>query len=273
MFNRKYLSFLIFGLAIFLLGGCAQKQTVPQNTEFDFKEIEFDFGAIKQSGGIVKHDFEFQYNGESTVTITGVPASCACTKGKVSKTELKKGDKGILTVEFDPNLHEEPEGKFYKTVSILTEPKLEEEPEVKIWVEIDLDLGPDAYKLKGPHDDEDDDHHDDGEAHADGRKFHVLKPIELKKMLKDKDFFLLDVHIPEQKHIPGTDDFIDYQKVKENADRLPQDKNDKIVVYCRSGSMSRSASQDLVDMGYKNVYDLEGGINAFNSLKSVIESL
>lgn len=34
------------------------------------------------------------------------------------------------------------------------------------------------------------------------------------------------------------------------------DKDTKIIVYCRSGNRSATAAQTLVDMGYKNVYDL-----------------
>ncbi|MEK7085630.1 MAG: DUF1573 domain-containing protein [Patescibacteria group bacterium] len=113
------------------------------------KESEFEFGVIKQSGGIISHEFAFEYTGENPVKVTSTPTSCACTSAKISKNEFKKGDTGILTVEFDPNLHEEPQGKFFKTITILTEPALAKQPEVKIWAQVDLDLGPEAYKLKG----------------------------------------------------------------------------------------------------------------------------
>ncbi|MBW1815304.1 MAG: rhodanese-like domain-containing protein [Deltaproteobacteria bacterium] len=96
--------------------------------------------------------------------------------------------------------------------------------------------------------------------------YKMLKAAELKSVLNEKDFFLMDVHIPEQTHITGTNAFIDYRKIRQNADKLPTDKNGKIVVYCRSGGMSRSAAYDLIDMGYTYVYDLEGGIKAFNKL-------
>lgn len=119
-----------------------------EDSDFVFSESEFDFGIVKQSGEIVSHDFLFEYVGEEEIAVTGTPASCACASGEISDESFKKGDTGVLTVSFDPNLHEEPEGKFFKTVSILTEPPLEKQPEVKIWAEIDLDLGPDAYKLK-----------------------------------------------------------------------------------------------------------------------------
>ena len=87
---------------------------------------------------------------------------------------------------------------------------------------------------------------------------------ELKSYLdQDKEIFLLDVHIPEQEHINGTDDFISYTELSENISELPTEKDAEIVVYCRSGSMSKTASQTLIEMGYKNVKNLSGGINAW----------
>ncbi len=120
--------------------------------DFTFAEEEFDFDVLKQSGGIVSHEFPFIYNGTADIEVTGVPASCACTTAEIDNTSLSQGDEGVLTIEFDPNLHEEPEGRFFKTVSFLTDPALDESPEIKIWAEIDLDLGPEAYKLQEDHD-------------------------------------------------------------------------------------------------------------------------
>ena len=37
------------------------------------------------------------------------------------------------------------------------------------------------------------------------------------------------------------------------------DPNVKIVLYCRTGSRSALACSDIQDMGYKNVFDLDGG--------------
>ena len=123
------------------------------DSDFVFEASEFDFGVLKQSGGLVSHDFEFKYLGAESITVSAVPSSCACTSAEISKKEFKSGDNGVLTVTFDPNLHEEPEGVFFKTVSILTEPNLEKQPEIKIWAKIDLDLGPEYYKLSEEHND------------------------------------------------------------------------------------------------------------------------
>ena len=112
-------------------------QEKNSQTGFIFEETEHDFGVIKQSGGIVSYDFPFTYQGDVPVSITGTPSSCACAEGEISAQEFEPGESGVLTVNFDPNLHAEPEGKFFKTVRILTDPKLEESAEVKIWAESD----------------------------------------------------------------------------------------------------------------------------------------
>ncbi len=83
---------------------------------------------------------------------------------------------------------------------------------------------------------------------------------ELNAQLKSKDFTLIDVHIPEQEHINGTDAFIPYDDIENQLDRLPKDKDSKIVLYCRTGRMSEIAAQTLADRGYTNVYNVVGGI-------------
>jgi len=261
---------LLLGGILFLLQQKKVQNTENNSTEqmtssnFDFEEMEFDFGVVKQSGGLVTHDFPFTYNGKETRTVLGVPASCGCTSGEISTDTLTPGTTGILTVTFDPNLHAEPEGKFFKTVSIVTDPPLEKDVEVKIWVEINLDLGEEFYKEI--------EHEESGEYNEIGHNdtgdhelgFHSISPDNLKEATYQKDFFLLDVHIPEQEHIESTDAFIPFNEIPDHLGELPEDKDEKIVVYCRSGGMSKQASQTLIDLGYTNVYDLEGGINAYN---------
>lgn len=144
------LKFILLALPL-LLVACQTSSDYEDKDEdevgdFIFSEIEHDFGVVKQSGGLVSYEFPFTYVGPS-IDVTGVPTSCACTTAEISAKHFEKGDEGVLTAIFDPNLHEEPEGKFFKTVTILTDPSLEEQPEIKIWIEMDLDLGPEFYKL------------------------------------------------------------------------------------------------------------------------------
>jgi rhodanese-related sulfurtransferase len=46
---------------------------------------------------------------------------------------------------------------------------------------------------------------------------------------------------------------------------LPENKNEKIIIYCRSGSMGDTASQTLVDLGFTDVSNLEGGYNLWKA--------
>ncbi|MBI5621346.1 rhodanese-like domain-containing protein [Candidatus Falkowbacteria bacterium] len=82
---------------------------------------------------------------------------------------------------------------------------------------------------------------------------------DLAIMLDNKNFFLLDVHTPEQQHIAQTDAVIPYDQILTSQDQLPADRNTPIVVYCRSGNMSATAAQTLTDLGYTNVYNVVGG--------------
>jgi len=86
---------------------------------------------------------------------------------------------------------------------------------------------------------------------------------EAKAIMDTEDnYLLLDVRTQEEfdsGYIPGAL-LIPHTRVKELAPDLLPDLNQKILVYCRSGSRSKTASKTLMDMGYTNVWDM-GGIN------------
>ncbi|KKR71774.1 MAG: Rhodanese domain protein [Microgenomates group bacterium GW2011_GWC1_41_8] len=90
------------------------------------------------------------------------------------------------------------------------------------------------------------------------------------ELAKQENAFLLDVHIPEQTHIPGTDAFIPYNEIEKHTDQLPSDKTTPILVYCRSGNMSRQASETLASLGYTTIYDLEGGTDLYKQQVEII---
>ena len=81
-------------------------------------------------------------------------------------------------------------------------------------------------------------------------------------MEAENDYIILDVRTPEEfseKHIPGAINVANETIGSEEIPELP-DKDQLILVYCRSGNRSKQASEKLVALGYTNIIEF-GGIN------------
>lgn len=94
---------------------------------------------------------------------------------------------------------------------------------------------------------------------------------ELNTMLKNKDFTLINVHIPWQGNIPKTDLHVAYDQIEQNKDLLPDDKDTKIVVYCLTTGMAEIAVNTLLSMEYANLWMLEGGTSAWEDAGFYLE--
>lgn len=86
---------------------------------------------------------------------------------------------------------------------------------------------------------------------------------ELQTMLANKDFVLVNTHIPFEGDLPNTDRSLPFNEIDQQLDQLPTDKNAKLVLYCRTGRMSDIAASTLVQQGYTNVWNLDGGMVAW----------
>jgi phage shock protein E len=100
---------------------------------------------------------------------------------------------------------------------------------------------------------------------VEGGSYTPVNPAELATMLKQKTFSLVNVHIPYEGEIAATDAFIPYDQIQNHLAQLPADKNARIVLYCRSGRMSEIAARTLVKLGYQDVWDLQGGMIAWEA--------
>jgi len=81
-------------------------------------------------------------------------------------------------------------------------------------------------------------------------------------MEEESGYIILDVRTPEEfaaQHIPGAINVANETIGTEEIPDLP-DKEQLILVYCRSGNRSKQASEKLVALGYTNIVEF-GGIN------------
>lgn len=81
-------------------------------------------------------------------------------------------------------------------------------------------------------------------------------------MEEESSYIILDVRTAQEyseKHIPGAINIPNETIGAEDIPELP-DKEQLILVYCRSGNRSKQASEKLVKLGYTNIVEF-GGIN------------
>lgn len=103
------------------------------------------------------------------------------------------------------------------------------------------------------------------EGGGNATEYKRISAEDAKKMLDENpDAVLLDVRTDseyKEQHIEGALLIPDYEIEDKAAEELPE-KDALILVYCRSGNRSKTASKTLISMGYTNVYDF-GGINSW----------
>lgn len=104
-----------------------------------------------------------------------------------------------------------------------------------------------------------------GSAEKPGNSYRQVSTEEAAALMAEEtDYIILDVRTLEeyaQAHIPGA---ICIPNETIGTGELPElpDKDQLILVYCRSGNRSKQASEKLVQLGYTNVVEF-GGINSW----------
>ena len=92
-------------------------------------------------------------------------------------------------------------------------------------------------------------------------QYHLINAEQAKKMMdEESDYLIIDVrrideyeteHIPKAINIPN-------EVIAKEAEEKLKDKDQLLLIYCRSGRRSKEAAMKLVDLGYTNVYDFGG---------------
>jgi len=94
-------------------------------------------------------------------------------------------------------------------------------------------------------------------------EYSKINAAEAKEMIDSDDVIILDVRTLEEYEeirIEGAL-LIPEDQIRSLAPEMLPDKGAIILVYCRSGRRSEIASRELIDMGYRHVYDFGGIID------------
>ena len=102
-------------------------------------------------------------------------------------------------------------------------------------------------------------------GNASDESYHQITQETAKEMMDTQEVIVLDVreqeeydsgHIPDAVLLPvGTID-------ETTAAEVIPEKDSTVLVYCRSGNRSKTASSTLAELGYTNIYEF-GGINTW----------
>ncbi len=93
------------------------------------------------------------------------------------------------------------------------------------------------------------------------KSVNFIYPEELFNKINNKDLFILDIRSFKEYQISHIKNarYIDYKKFKIN-DVADIPKNSTLVLYCAVGYRSERVGEKLLKSGYKNIYNLYGGI-------------
>ena len=90
-----------------------------------------------------------------------------------------------------------------------------------------------------------------------------VRPPEFERAIAGGEHVTINVHVPYEGEIAGTDLSIPFDQIEAQSGRLPSDRSTPLAIYCRSDRMSTIAAQSLSRLGYDNIVELDGGMQAW----------
>ncbi len=103
------------------------------------------------------------------------------------------------------------------------------------------------------------------ESEAGAPAFGLVSPQQALDLSKDPDIVVIDVRTPEEfaeGYIDGAD-MIDFYADTFADDIAALDPDDTYLLYCRSGNRSGQTAALMQQLGFENVYDMDGGVAAY----------
>jgi len=92
----------------------------------------------------------------------------------------------------------------------------------------------------------------------------LLDPAEFAEAIAT-DRVTINVHVPDEGSLPGTDLAVPFDRITAAAGQLPADRSTPLAIYCRTGHMSAIAGPELTALGYTDIVELRGGMEAWQA--------
>lgn len=89
----------------------------------------------------------------------------------------------------------------------------------------------------------------------------AVEPTRARELVERENALIIDVREPDEwaeARISGAI-HIPLGEIRERANEIPRDR--PVILQCRSGNRSAGATRTLLELGFPNVHNLEGGIS------------
>lgn len=105
------------------------------------------------------------------------------------------------------------------------------------------------------------------DSEADAPAFGLVSPQQALDLSNDPEVVVIDVRTPEEfdeGHIDGAE-MIDFYADTFGDDIAALDQDETYLLYCRSGNRSGQTAALMAQLGFDNVYDMDGGVVAYSA--------
>jgi rhodanese-related sulfurtransferase len=89
-----------------------------------------------------------------------------------------------------------------------------------------------------------------------------VDPVEFSEVIAEPGVIILDVRTPEEFNAGHIENAININVADSNfsSEVSKLDKNATVAVYCRSANRSAVATKEMAELGFSDMYDMQGGI-------------
>lgn len=282
MYKKSILALAFILLAIGV--GCSSSINLGQQPNQGQIEVMgdtfYDWGDINISGGDLEYVFQVRNSGDDNLILNGALTSCMCTTAIYEFSsgqspsfgmhnnssdwthELKSGEEFQVKIVFDPMAHgPTATGPITREITLLSSSKTNSNLELKLVGNVLTEMDYfEKYGEESEHVEQSADQHEHDENLA---EYEISNIAVSKKIQADENFVLIDVRedseLEETGVIAGAIHITLDSLSISTLEKEGINKDDEIVLYCRSGNRSRQAYEMLNIFGYTNVKSMAGG--------------